>query len=53
MFLLWTKIGEKPFMKECTWKTFIITNDQEITETATKTKKSLYKPKKEKSETSF
>ena len=34
-------------MKERVWKTFIIKNDQEITTTTIKTKKSLYKPKKE------
>ena len=38
MFPFWTKIREKPFMKECTWKTFIIKSDQEIPETVTKNK---------------
>ena len=38
MFPFWTKIREKTFMKECTWKTFIIKSDQEIPETVTKNK---------------
>ena len=37
MFLLWTKLGEKPFIKERDWKT--IKTDQEITRTTTKNKK--------------
>ena len=53
MLLFWRKIGEKPFMKERVWETFIIKNDREITATTTKNKKTLYKPKKEKYETSF
>lgn len=53
MLLFWGKIGEKPFMKERVWETFIIKNDREITATTTKSKKTLYKPKKEKYETSF
>ena len=38
MFLSWTKIGEKSFMKEHVWKTFITKNDQEIIGTTTKNK---------------
>lgn len=53
MLLFWRKIGEKSFMKERVWETFIIKNDREITATTTKNKKTLYKPKKEKYETSF
>lgn len=40
-------------MRERVWKTFIIKNEQEITGATTKKKTSLYKPKKEKYETSF
>ena len=53
MLLFWRKIGEKPFMKERVWETFIIKSDREITGTTTKNKKTLYKSKKEKYETSF
>ena len=38
MFLLWTKIGGKPFLKERVWKIFLIENDSEITRTTTKNK---------------
>ena len=38
MLLLWTKIGEKPFMKERVWKTYTIKTDQEITGKTTKNK---------------
>ena len=37
MFLLWTNIGKKSFMKERVWKTFKIKDDHEIIGT-TKTK---------------
>ena len=38
MFLSWTKIREKPFMKEHIWKTFIRKTNQEITGTGKKNK---------------
>ena len=38
MLLLWTKIGEKPFMKERVWKTYTVKTDQEITGKTTKNK---------------